>query len=59
MKRHETCAHLRPAYDRLEKAHYIIRDAETDEITWEPTGLEIELAYLGLIKREEEECSPS
>lgn len=59
MKRHEPCAHLRPDYDRLEKAHYIIRDPETDEILWEPTGLEVELARLGLIQREEYECSQS
>lgn len=55
MKRGEPCAHLKPDYDRLELAHYIIRDPETDEISWEPTSLELELARLGLIEREKHE----
>lgn len=54
MKRHEPCAHLRPDYDRLEVAHYIIKDPETGEVSWEPTGLEIELARLGLLFEEKD-----
>lgn len=49
MKRHEPCAHLRPAYDRLEVAHHIVRDPVTDEISWEPSSMEAELERLGLI----------
>lgn len=49
MKRHEPCAHLRPAYDRLELAHHITRDPDTGEISWEPTAIEDELRRLGLI----------
>jgi len=49
MKRHEPCAHLRPDYDRLELAHYIWRDPDTGEISWEPTAIEDELRRLGLI----------
>lgn len=52
MKRHEPCAHLRPDYNRLEIAHYIWRDAETDEISWEPTEIEEELIRLGLLEKE-------
>lgn len=52
MKRNEPCAHLRPDYDRLETAHMIIRDPETDEISWEHTSIEDELARLGLITKE-------
>lgn len=49
MKRHEPCAHLRPDYNRLELAHYITRDPDTGEISWEPTAIEDELRRLGLI----------
>lgn len=49
MKRNEPCAHLRPAYDRLEVAHHIRRHPVTDEINWPPTRLEDELRRLGLI----------
>jgi hypothetical protein len=49
MKRYEPCAHLRPAYDKLEVAHYIQRDPDTGEISWEPTAIEDELRRLGLI----------
>lgn len=49
MKRHEPCAHLRPAYDRLEVAHHIARDPDTGEVSWEPTAIEDELRRLGLI----------
>ena len=49
MKRHEPCAHLRPSYDRLELAHYIWRDPDTGEVSWEPTAIEDELIRLGLI----------
>lgn len=48
MKRNEPCAHLRPAYDRLEVAHYIRRDPVTYEISWEPTRMMDELRRLGL-----------
>lgn len=51
MKRNEPCAHLRPDYDRLEVAHYIVRHPVTDEITWPPTKIEDELVRLGLIER--------
>lgn len=54
MKRHEPCAHLRPDYDRLEVAHYIIKDPETGEVSWEPTALEAELARLGLLHEEKD-----
>lgn len=54
MKRHEPCAHLRPDYDRLDVAHYIYRDVETDEISWEPIGTIAELIRLGLIDKIEE-----
>ena len=53
MKRHEPCAHLRPDYDRLEKAHHIVKDPDTGEISWEPTGIENELMRLGLIANKE------
>ena len=49
MKRHEPCTHLRPSYDRLELAHYIWRDPDTGEVSWEPTAIENELIRLGLI----------
>ncbi len=49
MKRHEPCAHLRPDYNRLEQAHYIKRDPDTDEISWPPTGMMNELRHLGLL----------
>lgn len=49
MKKSEPCAHLRPAYNRLELAHYIVRDPDTGEISWEPTAIEDELRRLGLI----------
>ncbi len=49
MKRNEPCAHLRPDYDRLDLAQYIIMDPETREISWEPTAIEDELIRLGLI----------
>lgn len=49
MKRGEPCAHLRPDYDRMEMAHYIQRDPDTGEISWEPTSVEEELRRLGLI----------
>ena len=49
MKRNEPCAHLRPSYDRLELAHYITRDPDTGEVSWEPTAIEDELMKLGLI----------
>lgn len=52
MKRNKPCAHLRPDYDRMDMAQYIILDPETREISWEPTGIEQELARLGLIERE-------
>lgn len=49
MRRSEPCAHLRPAYDRLEVAHHIRRDPATDEISWEPTRMMDELRRLGLV----------
>lgn len=49
MKRHEPCAHLRPDYRKMEIAHYIVRDPDTGEVSWEPTGIEEELIRLGLI----------
>lgn len=49
MKRHEPCAHLRPDYDRLEYAHHIRRHPVTDEISWEPTSMMLELQRLGLV----------
>lgn len=49
MKRHETCAHLPPDYDRLDDAHYIIKNPETGEISWPPTRMEDELKRLGLV----------
>jgi len=49
MKRHEPCTHLRPSYDRLELAHYITRDPDTGEVSWEPTAIKDELIRLGLI----------
>lgn len=52
MTRNEPCAHLRPDYDRLEKAHWIVRDPETDEISWEQTDMESELRRLGLLIEE-------
>ena len=55
MKRHEPCSHLRPDYERLDVAHYIYRDVETDEISWEPIGIVAELVLLGLIEREKTE----
>lgn len=54
MRRNETCAHLRPDYDRLEQAHYITTNPVTGEISWPPTGLESELARLGLIQTSKE-----
>ena len=55
MKRNEPCAHLKPDYDRLDLAQYIIMDPETREISWEPTAIEDELVRLGLI---ESKCDP-
>lgn len=55
MKRNEPCSHLRPDYDRMELAHYIYRDAETDEISWEPSTMELELMRLGLVAMQERE----
>ena len=49
MKRNEPCAHLRPDYRRMEIAHYIVRDPDTGEISWEPTDIEEQLISLGLI----------
>lgn len=49
MRRSEPCAHLRPAYDRLEVAHHICRDPVTAEISWEPTRMINELKRLGLV----------
>lgn len=49
MRRSEPCAHLRPAYDRLEVAHHIRRDPITDEISWPQTRMEEKLRRLGLI----------
>lgn len=49
MKRHESCAHLRPDYNRLEVAHHIVRDPGSYEISWEPCTMEDELRRLGLI----------
>lgn len=49
MKRNEPCTHLRPDYSRLENAHYIWKDPDTGEVSWEPTGLEGELIRLGLL----------
>lgn len=49
MKRNEPCAHLRPDYRRMEIAHYIVKDPDTGEISWEPTAIEDELRRLGLI----------
>jgi hypothetical protein len=49
MKRNEPCTHLRPDYNRLELSHYIQRDPDTGEVSWEPTGIEDELRRLGLI----------
>lgn len=49
MRRSEPCAHLRPAYDRLEDAFYISRDHDTDEVSWPPTRMMDELKRLGLI----------
>lgn len=54
MKRNEPCTHLRPDYDRLETAHYIIKNHETGEISWEPTKLEVELTRLGLLFEEKD-----
>lgn len=56
MKRHEPCAHLRPDYNRLEVAHYIYRDPETDEISWEPSQIEEELIRLGLLAKEKKDA---
>lgn len=50
MKRHDKCTHLRPAYDRLEVAHHIVKDPDTGEISWEPSSIEEELRRLGLIE---------
>lgn len=49
MRRSEPCAHLRPAYDRLDNAYYITRNPVTDEVSWPPTRMEDELVRLGLI----------
>lgn len=51
MKRNEPCAHLRPDYDRIEMAHYILVDEETGEISWGPSGIEEDLVRLGLVER--------
>lgn len=56
MRRNESCAHLRPDYDRLEKAHYIFKDPDTGEISWEPTAIEDELRRLGLIDNAWQPC---
>ena len=52
MKRGETCAHMRPDYDKLEMAHHIVRHPDTYEISWPPCGIEEELIRLGLITKE-------
>lgn len=49
MKRHEPCTHLRPDYRRMEISHYITRDPDTGEVSWEPTEMDEELIRLGLI----------
>ena len=49
MRRSEPCAHLRPAYDRLEDAFYISRDPDTHEVSWPPTRMMDELKRLGLV----------
>jgi len=49
MKRHEPCSHMRPDYDRMEESHHIKRDPVTDEISWPPDRLRLELARLGLL----------
>lgn len=51
MKRGEPCTHMRPDYNKMEVAHYIWRDPETDEISWEPTEIEEELIRLGLMEK--------
>lgn len=40
---------LQPDWSRLEQAHLIKRHPVTDEVTWEPTGLEDQLRKAGLI----------
>lgn len=49
VKRREPCAHLRPDYDRLERAHYIHKDPDTGEISWDPHTIEDDLVRLGLV----------
>jgi hypothetical protein len=51
MKRNAPCAHMRPAYDRMDDAAYIVRDPETDEISWPPSRIADELVRLGLIDK--------
>jgi hypothetical protein len=43
---------MRPDYNRMDMAQYIIMGPETREISWEPTRIEQELARLGLIELE-------
>lgn len=52
MRRNEPCAHLRPDYNRLELAHYIVLDPETREVSWEPHKMVDELIRLRLIERD-------
>ena len=40
---------LRPDYARLANAHHIKRNPATDEISWEPTGIEQRLREAGLL----------
>jgi len=49
MRRYQPCAHLQPAYDRLEDAFYISRDPDTHEVSWPPTRMIDELKRLGLV----------
>ena len=51
MRRNAPCAHMRPAYDRMDDAAYIVRDPETDEISWPPSRIAEELVRLGLIDK--------
>lgn len=41
---------MRPDYNRLEDAYYIVRNPVTDEISWPPTRLLDELRKLGLVE---------
>jgi hypothetical protein len=42
-----------PDSSRLRAARYISRDPDTDEISWEPSEIELQLIELGLINEEE------